>query len=289
MASARSRLSRRALCALAGVVAICTVALPVAHAAPGAPAPAPCTGCWVPGLHTSWDWILSKVPTAPYRSVSMYDIDGFDATRADVSAMHTAGIKVVCYISAGTWENWRSDASQFPLATLGKKNGWPGEKWLDVRNAQNAGSALRSIMDARLDMCRAKGFDGVELDNVDGFSNKTGFPLSSDDQIFYNATLANDAHQRGLMVLQKNDVVQIPTLLAYFDGALNEQCNRYHECTTQQTGVYGYDQYVSAGKPVFQVEYSLATSRFCAADNAAGFNGVKLSKKLNGSIFQPCT
>jgi hypothetical protein len=288
MASSRSRLLSGSLRALAGVIAISTVTLPTAYAAPSAPPPVSCAGCWVPALQTSWDWVLSKVPTAPYRSVSMYDVDGFDTTPADVSAMHAAGIKVVCYISGGTWENWRPDASQFPVAILGKKNGWPGEKWLDVRDAQYPGSALRSIMDARLDMCRAKGFDGVELDNVDGYTNDTGFPLSSDDQIFYNATLANDAHQRGLMVLQKNDLRQIPSLLAYFDGALNEQCNRYNECTTQQTGSFGYDQYVSAGKPVFQAEYKLATKRFCAADNAAGFNGVRFSTKLNGSTFQPC-
>ena len=43
------------------------------------------------------------------------------------------GRKVVCYIDAGTWEDWRPDAAQFTTSLLGRSNGWPGERWLDVR------------------------------------------------------------------------------------------------------------------------------------------------------------
>jgi hypothetical protein len=239
-------------------------------------------------VRTSWNWVLSAPPAAPYRAVSMYDVDGFDNSAANVSALHAAGIKAVCYLSAGTYENWRSDAGQFPAAILGKNNGWPGEKWLDIRNVQQSGSVLRSIMDARLDMCHQKGFDMVELDNVDGYSNSTGFPLTAADQRYYNASLANDAHARGLSVLQKNDNEQIPALLAYFDGALNEQCNEFEECTTAQNGDYGLDQYVAAGKPVFQAEYNLAKTKFCPADNTANFNGVRLDIDLDDQTFQPC-
>jgi hypothetical protein len=257
-------------------------------AAPAAPAPVSCSGCWHPALQTSWNWVISDVPTAPYRAVQMYDVDGFNETAADVASLHSAGIKAVCYISAGTYENWRPDASQFPAALLGSGTGWPGEKWLDIRDVQKSGSVLRQIMDARLDMCHTKGFDMVELDNVDGYTNSTGFPLKAADQLYFNATLANDAHARGLSVLQKNDNEQIPQLLPYFDGALNEQCNQYKECTTAQNGDYGYDQYVAAGKPVFQAEYSLATSKFCPADNANDFNGVRFNINLDDSTFQPC-
>ena len=260
-----------------------------AAATPAAPNPVPCGSCWHPALNTSWNWVLSSVPKAPYRNVAMYDVDGFNASASDVTAMHAAGIKVVCYVSAGTYENWRPDASQFPKALLGKKvSGWPGEQWLDVRDVQHSGSVLRSIMDARLDMCHQKGFDAVELDNVDGYTNSTGFPLKAADQLYYDSTLANDSHTRGMSVLQKNDNEQIPSLLAYFDGALNEQCNEYSECTTAQNGGYGLDQYVAAGKPVFQAEYNLSTSQFCPADNANNFNGVKFNINLDDSDFEPC-
>lgn len=289
MASRASRLIIAASAALVAAAPNVSTAMP-ASATPTAPNPVTCGSCWHPALNTSWNWVLSAVPAAPYRNVAMYDIDGFNASASDVTAMHNAGIKVVCYVSAGTYENWRPDASQFPPALLGNGvSGWPGENWLDVRDVQQSGSVLRSIMDARLDMCQQKGFDAVELDNVDGYTNPTGFPLTASDQLFYNATLANDSHQRGLSVLQKNDNAQIPDLLPYFDGALNEQCNQYSECTTAaQNGNYGLDQYVAAGKPVFQAEYSLPTSRFCAADNANNFNGVKFNINLDDSVFQPC-
>ena len=257
-------------------------------AAPAPPAPAACTGCWVPPVRTSWNWVLKNVPKPPYVAVDMYDIDGFEATATDIAAMHHYGIRVVCYLSAGTWENFRPDQAQFPAATLGNKNGWPGERWLDVREAQKPNSVLLSIMGTRLDMCKQKHFDAVELDNVDGYTNDTGFPLTAADQLFYNATLANAAHARGLSVLQKNDNEQIPQLLPYFDGALNEQCNQYKECTTAQNGAYGLDQYVAAGKPVFQAEYKLTTAKFCAADNAANFNGARFKRSLNGKLLQPC-
>jgi hypothetical protein len=259
-----------------------------ATAAPAPPAPVACTGCWHPALNTSWNWVLSVVPAAPYRNVAMYDVDGFDNSAANVASLHAAGIKAVCYLSAGTYENWRPDAGQFPASIRGKSNGWPGENWLDIRDVQNANSPLRTIMDARLDMCKTKGFDMVELDNVDGYTNRTGFPLTAADQLYFNALLANDSHARGLSVLQKNDIEQIPALLPYFDGALNEQCNQYNECTTAQTGSYGYDQYVAAGKPVFNAEYKLATSKFCTKDNNSNFNGVKFSIDLDDSVFQAC-
>lgn len=257
-------------------------------AAPAPPAAVSCTACWHPAVNTSWNLVLSTPPAAPYRAVAVYDVDGFDNTAANVTALHNAGIKAVCYIDAGTWENWRPDAAQFPAALKGKSDGWPGEKWLDIRDVQNANSTLRTILDARMDMCVTKGFDAIDLDNMDGYTNTTGFTLKAADQLYFNAVLANDAHTRGLSVLQKNDLEQIPQLLPYFDGAVNEQCNQYSECTTAQNGSFGYDQYVAAGKPVFQVEYNLATSKFCPKDNTNNFNGVRLSIDLDDSVFQPC-
>ncbi|WP_194924275.1 endo alpha-1,4 polygalactosaminidase [Catenulispora pinisilvae] len=272
----------------AGAAPSAATATRSASATPTPPSPVSCSDCWQPDVQTSWNWVISTVPTAPYRNVQMYDVDGFNNTAANVSALHAAGIKAVCYLSAGTYENWRPDASQFPSSVLGSGNGWPGEKWLDIREIQKSNSVLRTIMDARLDMCRQKGFDMVELDNVDGYTNSTGFPLTAADQLYFNATLANDAHSRGLSVLQKNDDEQIPQLLPYFDGALNEQCNQYKECTTAQNGDYGYDQYVAAGKPVFQAEYNLATSKFCSADNTNDFNGVRFDLNLDDKTFEPC-
>ncbi|WP_431900158.1 endo alpha-1,4 polygalactosaminidase [Nonomuraea sp. bgisy101] len=257
------------------------VVVPPQAQAAAPPPPTPCPGCWKPALNTSWQWQLSSVPGEPFLNVTMYDIDGFNATAATVRRLHEtkAGRKVVCYVSAGSYEDWRPDAAQFPASVLGADlDEWPGERWLDIRQY---GGPLGQIMRARMDMCKSKGFDAIEFDNVDGYTNETGFPLTAAHQIAYNAWLANEAHARGLSVGLKNDIAQIPQLLPYFDWALNEQCWQYSECTTGQNGDYGYDQFVSAGKAVFTVEYELGTSKFCAKSNAQNFNSLRKNYELD--------
>ena len=81
----------------------------------------------------------------------------------------------MCYIDVGTWENWRPDAGKFPKSVLGNKDGhWAGERWLDIRQT----SILEPIMAHRFNLCKKKGFDGVDPDNLDGYQNKTGFPIT---------------------------------------------------------------------------------------------------------------
>ena len=105
----------------------------------------------------------------------MYDIDLFDNDAAVVAALQAKGRKVVCYVNAGGWESWRPDEARFPEQVIGAAlDDWEGEKWLDIRRID----VLGPIMESRLDMCEEKGFDGVEPDNVDGYLNDTGFPLT---------------------------------------------------------------------------------------------------------------
>ena len=81
--------------------------------------------------------------------------------------------------------------------------------------------------------------------------------------------LADAAHRRGLWAaFLKNDLDQIPSLLPYFDAALNEQCFQYDECGKLR-------RFVEAGKPVFGVEYSLPIASFCPPANARNFNFLK--------------
>jgi hypothetical protein len=206
----------------------------------------------------------------------MYDIDLFDTPASTVAALHDSlpGRRVTCYISAGSWEDWRPDAGQFPKRLLGRPlDHWPGERYLDIRRFNGA---LGRLMDARLDLCAAKGFDAVELDNVDEYTNRSGFKLTADDQLAYNVWLANEAHARGLSVALKNDNEQIPQLLPYFDWALSEQCFQYSDCTLAQTGgAYGYDEFTAVGKAVFGVEYKLPVADFCPQANALDFNFLK--------------
>jgi hypothetical protein len=207
---------------------------------------------WRPRPGTAWQWQLSgKLDTSV--DVPVYDIDGFDHTGSTVAGLHADGRKVICYISTGAWEDFRPDAEKFPKSVLGKGNGWEGERWLDIR----ATDVLEPLMAERVDMCRDKGFDAVEPDNMDGYKNETGFPLTADDQLRYNRVIADLAHDRGMAVGLKNDLDQIPELVDDFDFAVNEQCAQYGECADNKP-------FTDADKAVFHVEYELPTARFCA-------------------------
>jgi hypothetical protein len=245
------------------------------------PGPTPTPGnWWVPPQRTTWQWQLTGLPVDQSYDVDMYDIDIFDNDASVVASLHAQGRKVIGYFSAGSWEDWRPDADQFPPEVLGNDNGWPGEKWLDIRRLD----VLGPIMEARMDMAAQKGFDGVEPDNVDGYSNKTGFPLTYQDQLNYNIFLANAAHERGLSVALKNDIEQIVDLEPYFDWALNEQCFEYRECDWPNGGLLNF---INAGKAVMNVEYKLRTSKFCPQANAWNFNSMKKNLDLD-AWMEPC-
>ena len=201
---------------------------------------------WQPAPGTTWQWQLSGEPIDQSFDVDMYDIDLFDHDAALVAALGEKGRRVVCYLSAGSWEEWRPDAPQFPASVIGKDyEGWSGEKWLDIRQIE----LLAPIMRSRLDQCAAKGFDGIEPDNIDGYQADTGFPLTYEGQLRYNIWLANEAHARGLSIGLKNVPEQVDDLLAHFDWALTEDCFDQGWC----------DQllpFINAGKAVCAAEYT---------------------------------
>jgi hypothetical protein len=228
-------------------------------------------GYWVPAQHTTWQWQLTT-PVDQSVNAQMYDIDLFDNSAAVVAALHAQGRKVVCYVNAGTYENWRPDAGSFPAAVRGKSNGWPGEQWLDISQL----SVLEPIMSARLDLCKQKGFDAVEPDNIDGYQNSTGFALTASQQLTYNQWLAGAAHARGLSVGLKNDPGQASQLEPSFDWSLDEQCFQFSECGALLP-------FITAHKAVFEVEYSLDPSQFCSQANAMGFMSMKKNVNLDAS------
>ena len=130
------------------------------------------------------------------------------------------------------------------------------------------------IMRARMEQAAQKGCDGVDPDNVDGYSNNTGFALSYNDQLTYNMALAEAAHSLGLAIGLKNDLDQIKDLVSYFDFAVNEECFQYGECDTLKP-------FVAARKAVFGIEYNLANSSFCRQANAMNFDFLKKNLSLD--------
>ena len=220
---------------------------------------------WAPSPGMTWQWQLSgrldlSVPA------QVYDVDLFDTPASTVAALHARGVRVVCYVDAGTLEPDRPDARRFPRAIVGARvSGWPRERWLDVRSR-----AVRPLLERRMDACARKGFDAVEADNVDGYANRTGFPLTAADQLRFNRFLARAAHARGLSIALKNDLGQAAALEPYFDWALVEECFRYRECASTAP-------FVRAGKAVLAVEYG----RACPAGAPAGLTVMRKRRALD--------
>ncbi len=223
---------------------------------------------------TSWQWQLAGTIDTTV-DVDLYDIDLFETAQAVVDQLHRDGRIVICYFSAGSWESYRPDSAAFPESVKGLPLDPPfqDERWLDIRQLET----LRPLIEARLDLAVAKRCDGVEPDNVDAYTNASGFPLTSQHQIAYNRFVADAAHARDLSVGLKNDLDQITQLLPYFDWALNEQCFEYDECQLLAP-------FVAAGKAVLGVEYNLGTTQFCPQANAMNFDWLR--KNLNLDAFR---
>jgi hypothetical protein len=155
----------------------------------------------IPG-HESWHLQLDGRPQKSNRQL-------YDTLQQTIGDLKSAGRIVICYFSAGTWENWRLDAAAYPAKALGAPLAdWPGERWLDIRRADE-----RALLSKRLDLAVSKGCNGIDADNVDGYSNVNGLQLSAAGPLDFNRWLAREAHNRDLSVGLKNTVELLPQLV----------------------------------------------------------------------------
>ena len=259
----------RGAVAIAVVLAFAIAALSLASAAAARWHPRPTTA--------PWQWQLQgRIDTSV--AAGVYEVDGFETPAATVAKLHRLGRRVVCYLDVGSWESYRPDASAFPPAVLGNAySGYPDERWLDVRRI----GTLAPILRKRFDLCAGKGFDAVEPDNLAGYENHTGFPLSGRDQLRFNRWVAREVHRRGMAVALKNDPEQVEQLLGSFDFAVVEECFAYDECER-------FSPFVTAGKAVFEAEYESAPSSFCPAAAQLGFSAIRKGYDLFATPWIPC-
>jgi hypothetical protein len=214
----------------------------------------PATDWWRPTPGLTWQWQIGNNDIDTTVEADVFDVDLY-VDQAVIDELHARGRKVICYISVGSWEDWRPDADQFPEEILGNDyEGWPGERWLDIRRID----LLGPILQRRLDLCAQKGFDGVEPDNMDIHTNATGFPLTYDDQLTFVRWLVEEAHTRGLAIGIKNAPDMVADTLDLFDFAITEDCYYYGWCDEMLP-------YIAAGKPIFAAEYTDMPVDFAAA------------------------
>jgi hypothetical protein len=226
----------------------------------------------------TWDWQIGRASAIDQSGgAQVYDIDGFDKDAAAVSSLHGTNKLAIAYFSGGTAENWRSDYGSFPAGVKGPElQDWPNEYWLDIRTL----STLEPIMANRASIAAAKGFDGIEWDNVDGFDQgiDIGFPVTGANQLAYNQMLARIAHQYGLFAMLKNDAGQQAALQPYFDGVITEEAKRFAD---------DYSAFPSNNKPWYDAEYR-AQDMACSTYNALGCSQIKTTLSLDNPPTIQC-
>jgi hypothetical protein len=231
---------------------------------------------WHPKVGLTWQWQIGDNAIDTSVDVDVYDVDLY-VDQSLIDGLHAMGRKVIGYMSVGSWEDWRPDKDEFPPEVLGKDyEGWPGEKWLDIRQINK----LAPIMLARLDLCRSKGFDAVEPDNMEIHTNNTGFPLTYQDQLRYALWLADEAHNRGLAIGVKNAPDQVRDLIEYFDFAI-----------TEDAFFYGWAEdmlpFIASDKPVFAAEYTDLGGDFesyCRKSKELKFSTILKNRNLDAWI-----
>ncbi len=284
------------------LVAVAAVALVTIQSASRAGA----SSWWVSPLGSQpWQWELShplrlsnardmgtvdRLPNGdPAPAPVIYDIDGIDNSAATVAALHSRGEHVVCYVEVGAAGNYYSAPAEGVTTTYydllknagefgAKVPGYP-EYYLDIRSPTTVYIIAAMIKQ----QCADKGFDAVETDIDEEYNDNSGFPLTKADEESYMTTLANYLHGLGLGWWIKNPDDTGDSYAADMyplaDAVLTEQCNQYSSCGLLSAYV--------GHKAVFNAEYRLKPSAFCARDDLLGFNGARFNVGLS-DVRKPC-
>jgi len=231
-------------------------------------------------------------------ATTVFDIDGIINPASTVAALHSLNDKAICYIEVGAAGNYYSAAEENVPVTyyqqlsqagdLGQAEAGYPEYYLNIA----APSTVRIIEAMIKQQCAAKGFDAVEPDIDDSYTDSTGFGITEQENIQYDRTLGAYAHSLGLAWGQKNgdnDPEFSQALEPTTDFLLDEECNYYQTC-----GIVT-PPYVRAGKLVLNAEYTddwganvtADLGRFCPADVAGHIDGLLFTTTLAGQR-NPC-
>jgi hypothetical protein len=229
---------------------------------------------------------------------TVYGIDGIDNPASTIAALHARGDMVICYIEIGSAGNYyTAGAEGIPLSyyaqlkaagDLGRKMPGYSEYYLNI----NAASTVSMIESMIRQQCAAKGFDAIEPDIDDSYTDSTNYKITEAQNIAYDNKLGAYAHSLGLAWGQKNgdnDPAFAKALEPTADFLLDEECNFYQTC-----GIVT-PPYVQAGKLVLNAEYTddwgsrtaADLGQFCSADASSGIDGTLFTSGLAGQR-NPC-
>ena len=203
----------------------------------------------------NWAWSDSdKHKNTDYNNEDIILLDAFDTSDTTVRGWLQKNKLVAGYISVGSWEDWRDDKDDWDKDTIGDEMGWPGEKWVKVREWKK----LKPIMSNRFKMMKDKGFQAVEYDNIMMFepSHNQGTSRHK-DVIAYAKWLAEESHKYGLAAFMKNGSESNGIVLAekvepYMDGLILEEALGWGSMDD-------FKEY--KGKPIWLFEYNKEVKR----------------------------
>ena len=165
----------------------------------------------------------------------------------DSTSKPVPGLYNICYINGFQTQSEDRDfwLDQHPSLVLRYSNGrpvfdpgWPDEMILDISTAAKR-STILGVLGKTVDLCKHKGFQAVEFDNLDSYS-RSHHLLTLADDIAMAKLFVERAHADGLAAGQKNttELGSRGRDDIHFDFAVAEECYRYSECSAY-TKVYG--------------------------------------------------
>ncbi|RZU65149.1 glycosyl hydrolase family 114 [Microterricola gilva] len=195
----------------------------------------------------------------------------------DVTAQPLPGAYNVCYVNGfqtqpGDAELWTAERGELLLrdadgAFVIDPN-WPDEYILDP-SSESSRRAIFGFIAPLISECAEKGFDAVDLDNLDiasRFTDAASGRIDPAGVLALAGMYVDRAHDDGLAIGQKNaaEMADAGHREIGFDFAVAEGCAAYGECAAYRD-VYG--------EHVLQIEYTdnLPTGfdAVCAADDRA--------------------
>jgi hypothetical protein len=175
----------------------------------------------------------------------------------------------ICYVNGfqtqpGEGETWLDDRPDLLLHDAAGEPvvdpAWPDEYLLDTSTEEKR-EGIEERLASIISTCNTRGYDAVEIDNLDSWSRSDG-ALTIEDNIALARELAEFAHFMGLAIAQKNGAGYSQRLRdeVGFDFAVTEECMRYDECRDYLDAYEGM---------VFDIEYLDAEAGNSAAAFAA--------------------
>lgn len=177
----------------------------------------------------------------PPEGVTVVSRDWFEGAAPD-------DLYAICYVNAFQTQDddpevdRPDERSAWPpelvLSELGDDPEWGGEYLVDISSAEQRAAAAAWV-EPMVRTCAQKGFEAVELDNLDSWTRfddtprQGDVPFGRDEAVAYAELLIDAAHRHGLAAAQKNTVelsADVSRERIGFDFAIAEECARWREC-----------------------------------------------------------